>query len=124
MSKLKEFIQKIKLSLTPKLMLVDSKLQTVIPNSKLRKVVYITILTFAGIIFLMIFLALVLSSGRNSNNQGFILNRPKIQAGSPAPQRELTLTEKELSNLKNEINDMKFPESTINIPKLETKITL
>lgn len=105
----------------PILTIIDEKINTLMPNLKLKKILYIGVGSLFGFMFLIILLGLLLSPLRNqgTSNSGIKLNRPSIINASPEPQKELTETQKEISKLETRIKELKFPESTLNMPVLE-----
>lgn len=110
-------------SLKPKLNNLDLKFQGLIPNPKLRKVLYYGVGGLFGFIFLLILLGLLLSPFRKKNTSNdFSLTKPKIESGSPAPQKELNETQRQILNLENKIKDLKFPESILTIPTIESDL--
>lgn len=124
-TKIMEFVQKIKGAITPKLLSFDAKFQTFIPNQKLRKVVYIAFASLFGFMFLIIILGLLLSPFRNQPvDEGTILNKPNVIISSTKPEVELSDTEKLILNLEMKIKEMRFPESILNIPAIETDLVI
>lgn len=121
-SKIQSVLEKMK----PKLILLDEKFGKIITDSKLRKIMYIFVGGFLGFVILIIVIGIISLSFRNTNNSdgGLILNKPNIINSSPVPQKELNETQKSLLNLENRIKDLKFPESILNIPVIEGKISL
>jgi hypothetical protein len=118
-------LNSLKQALSPKLLVLDSKFQSLIPNPKLRKILYISVLGLFGFMFLLIMLGIILSPFRNKNvSNGLTLTKPKIVVSSPEPIKELNETQKELLNIENKIKDLKFPESILTIPAIESKITI
>lgn len=106
----------------PLLQKIDLKFQTLIPNPKLRKVLYYGVGGLFGFMFLLVFLGLLLSPLKNNNSDGFLLTKPKIENPSPAPQKELSETQKQILNLENKIKDLRFPESILTIPTIESDL--
>lgn len=116
-------IKKIIESVRPKLATLDLKFQSLIPNPKLRKVLYYGTGGLFGFMFLLIFLGLLLSPFRNKNSQnGFSLSKPKVEISSPLPKKELNENQKKILDLENKIKDLKFPESILTIPTIESDL--
>lgn len=114
-------LEKIK----PRLITIDQKVTTFLPNSKLRRIVYIALGSMVGFMFLIIILGLILSPFRNQKQEiGTTLNKPNIIVSSPKPQIELSDTEKVILDLETKIKELKFPESILNILQIETNITI
>jgi len=112
-------------TLKPKLLTLDAKITIFLPNLKLKKILYILIGSLFGFMFLVIIVGIITSPFRNKNNsQETVLNKPQIKTSSPAPQKELTETLKKILDLEIKIKDMRFPESTLNIPVLESDIKI
>jgi len=105
--------------------ILDTKISTLIPNPKNKKIFYITIGSLFGFMFLIIILGLILSPFRNQKQEtDTALNKPNIIVSSPKPQSKLSETEKIILDLETKIKEMRFPESILNIPNLETDITI
>lgn len=125
MNKINDFLQNLKLKLIPKITLIDSKFQTLIPNPNLRKVLYIGVGSLFGFMFLIIILGLLLSPMRNNqNSSSLILNKPKIETSTPTTKEELNEMQKEILKLEMEVKDLRFPESKLNIPMIESNIKI
>lgn len=105
--------------------ILDTKISTLIPNPKTKKIFYITIGSLFGFMFLIIFLGLLLSPLRNQTKENNIsLNKTKIIVSSPKPEEELSETQKQILNLETKIKEMRFPESILNIPTVERNISI
>lgn len=117
--KVKTIIDKVK----PKLILIDQKVDTFLPNPKFKKIAYIGVGSLVAVMFLIIFLGLLLSPLRKTGDNGLLLNKPKIIVDSPRPEVNLTEKQKEILKLQTEINEMKFPESVLNIPIIESNLS-
>ncbi|HCR35979.1 hypothetical protein A2130_00440 [Candidatus Woesebacteria bacterium GWC2_33_12] len=118
---MKNIINKI----TPRLQILDLKFQNLIPNPKLRKVLYYATGGLFGFMFLLILLGLILSPFmKRGNSVGFILNKPKIEAPSPVARENLNSTQRELLELQNKVRNLKFPESILTIPLIESNLTI
>ncbi len=128
MDKIKEKILQFKTAIKPRLILADEKFAKIITDSKLRKIMYIFVGSFLGIMFLIIVVGIIAlpfrKSNLDSNSNGFILNKPNIIVASPIPQKELNETQKKLLNLENRINELKFPESILNIPVVQSGLNI
>lgn len=109
----------------PALISVDGKINTLIPNPKIKKLAYIGVGSLFGFMFLIIFIGILVSPLRNrSNDSDTVLKKPNIIVSSPEPQKELNDTQKEILKLENEINNITFPESELNIPVIERGLTI
>ncbi|MDP3014494.1 MAG: hypothetical protein Q8M92_09645 [Candidatus Subteraquimicrobiales bacterium] len=109
----------------PKLLMLDTKINNFVPNPKTKKILYITVGSLFGFIFLIIILGIIISPFRNiDRSSGIILKKPQIETFSPAPQKELSETQKKILGLEIKIKEMRFPESTLNIPVLESEIKI
>lgn len=123
--KLIQLINKSINTVKPILLTIDTKIVTLIPNPKIKKILYIGIGSLFGFMFLIILLGLLLSPfKKQEQDSGTILNKPNIVSTSPEAQKELTATEKEILNLETKIKELKFPESILNIPALETNLSI
>lgn len=118
-SAIKQLIEKVK----PKLILLDQKVDTFLPNPKVKKIAYIAVGSLIGFMFLIILLGLFLSPLRKNQDNRLLLNKPKIIVDSPKPEVNLTEKQKEILKLQIEINEMKFPESVLNIPIIESNLS-
>ena len=88
MNKIKEIYTNLKLRIAPKLVLIDTKVTTFIPNPKFRKITYIAVTSLFGFMFLIIILGLIFSPLKNDDNQtSLTLKKPEIITGSPLPPR-------------------------------------
>ncbi|KKP47207.1 MAG: hypothetical protein UR39_C0005G0020 [Candidatus Woesebacteria bacterium GW2011_GWA1_33_30] len=111
--------------LKPKLLSLDMKFQSLIPNPKLRKLLYYAIGVLFVFMLFLILLGLILSPFmKNGDSDGLTLNKPKIEAPSPATRVNLNSTQKELLELENKVRDLKFPESILTIPNIESGIKI
>jgi len=107
------------------IMILDTKVSTLVPNPKTKKIFYIAIGSLFGFMFLIIILGLILSPFRNQKQEtGTTLNKPKIIVSSPKPQVELSDTEKVILDLETKIKELKFPESILNIPQIERNLSI
>ena len=105
--------------------ILDTKISTLIPNPKTKKIFYIAIGSLFGFMFLIITLGLILSPFRNQKQEtGTTLNKPNIIVSSPKPQIELSDTEKIILDLETKIKELKFPESILNIPQIERNLSI
>ena len=109
----------------PKLVILDSKISTFVPNPKIKKILYISIGSLFGFIFLIIILGIIISPFRNIDRSSeIVLKKPRIETSSSTPQRELSETEKKILDLETRIKEMRFPESTLNFPVIETGLSI
>jgi hypothetical protein len=117
----KTLIEKVK----PKIILLDQKIDTFLPNPKIKKIAYIAIGSLFGFMFLIIVLGLLLSPLRNvKKSDGLTLKKTNIIVDSPKPQIELNENQKQILMLENEIKELKFPESILNIPVIESNLSI
>jgi hypothetical protein len=125
MDKVKELIIKSVNRLKPTLLTIDTKIGTLIPNPKLKKMLYIGMGSLFGFMFLIIILGLLLSPLRRVDKSSeTTLNKPNIITSSPEPTKELTQRQKEIMDLRIRINEIKFPPSILNIPMIESGINI
>lgn len=125
MEKITTTIKSIMERVKPKLTLIDQKVDTFLPNPKIKKIAYIAFGSLFGFMFLIILLGLLLSPFKNKReDNGLILNKPKIIIDSPKPEVVLSQTQKEILKLETEIKELKFPESILNIPQIERELTI
>lgn len=114
-------IEKVK----PKVILFDQKVDTFLPNPKIKKIAYIGLGSLFGFMFLIIILGLLLSPLRNArNSDGLTLKKTNIIVDSPKPQMELNENQKQILMLESEIKELKFPESILNIPVIESNLSI
>lgn len=112
-------------SIKPKINLLDSKFESLIPNPKLRKVLYIFVGGMFGLMFLLVLVGLILSPvTKNGNSNLFVLNKPQIIVPSPTPLVNMRDDQKRLLKLRNEIRNLKFPESILTIPTIESDLKI
>lgn len=123
--KVKETIRIVIEKVKPKLMLIDEKINTLVPNPKMKKILYIGVGSLFGFMFLIIFLGLLLSPMRSSNDStGAILKKPNIISEPTESQVELNENQKQILKLETEIKEMKFPASSLNIPAIESGLSI
>ena len=124
-NKIKEFINNLKLKLQPKLSALDLKFAALMPDFKLRKIVYITMGSLISFMILIILLGILVSPLRNRPvSSGTTLNKPNIVNVTSVPEDELSETQKKLKLLEEQIRNLKFPESNLNIPVIEFDIKI
>jgi len=112
-------------SIKPKLTQLDTKIETLVPNSKLRKVLYISLASLFGFMFFLILLGIVLSPFTTSDKSiGFTLNKPNIIAPSPVSETDMREDQRKLLEYRNLIKDLRFPESILTIPNIESKLSI
>lgn len=120
MNKLKQIVSNSKDKVRPAITAFDTKVTNLIPNPKIKKILYIGVGSLFGFMFLIILLGLLLSPLRNTFQEtGTVLNKPSILNTEPEKQKELTELQKQILNLETEIKELRFPESTLNMPILE-----
>lgn len=123
--KIKTIIGTIIEKVKPKIILFDQKVDTFLPNPKIKKIVYIGLGSLFGFMFLIIVLGLLLSPMRNTKNtDGLTLKKTIITTDSPKPQMELNENQKQILILENEIKELRFPESILNIPVIESGLSI
>ena len=109
----------------PKLVIFDSKISTLVPNPKTKKILYISIGSLFGFIFLIIILGIIMSPFRNKDrSSGIIFKKTQIETSSSTPQKKLSETEKKILDLETRIKEMRFPESILNIPVMEKDLSI
>lgn len=107
------------------MVLLDEKVNTFIPNPKIKKIMYIGVGSLFGFIFLIIILGSLLSPFMKApQGTGTIINKTKIISSSPEPQKELSENQKQLLKLQTEVKDMQFPDSLLNIPVIEKDLSI
>lgn len=122
--KIKLFLSNLKVKITPKLLEFDTKFEKFMPNQKLRKIVYIATGSLFGFMLLIIILGIMFSPMRNAGqNTQSLFRKPNIVAESPKTQIELNENQKQILLLKGEIEKVTFPDSLINIPVIESKLS-
>ena len=120
-----KIIQLFNNSLKPKLIMLDAKVSTLVPNPKIKKILYTGVGSLFGFMLLIIILGLILSPFKNTDQtSGNILNKTKIITTTPEPQKELSEVQMNILNLEIRIKEMRFPESILNIPVIETDISI
>ncbi len=123
--KIKTIIGTIIEKVKPKIILFDQKVDTFLPNPKIKKIAYIGLGSLFGFMFLIIVLGLLLSPMRNTKNtDGLTLKKTIITTDSPKPQMELNENQKQILILENEIIELRFPESILNIPVIESGLSI
>lgn len=104
---------------------LDVKFQGLIPNPKLRKILYYSVGGLFGFMLLLILLGLLLSPlKKRGNSNDFPLIKPKVEVASPSPKKELNEAQKQILNLESKIKDLKFPESILTMPTIENNLTI
>lgn len=119
--KITEILSKIKVKLAP----IDSKMQSLIPDAKIRKILYIGLGAIASIFVLLILLAIILTPLRVTSDQtGSIFRRPEIKQGEEKKEVLLTPNQTKIKNLSEKIKSLQFPESLVNPPEILLEITI
>ncbi len=123
LTKASEFIN---LKIKPFVLKIDSKVNELIPNPKVKKMAYIGFGSLFGIMFLIIMIGILIIPFRGNNVDKNIetVKKPNVIIESPEPKIELSENQKEILKLKNSIKDLNFPESVLNIPFVEREITI
>ncbi len=111
-------------SIKSKLIVFDQKFTKLIPDTKMRKITYYVVGGFLSFVVLIVLVGIITMPLSNTQRTEFFLNKPKINAASPIPQKELTDTQKNLLIIQGQIKNLKFPESIFNIPLIERDLTL
>jgi hypothetical protein len=123
--KIIQLVNKVISAVKPKLVILDSKITTLIPNPKTKKILYIAVGSLFGFMFLIIILGIILSPFRqqDSTAEPEIIKRVLPTSG---PNEPIILTDiqKEIKDLENIIKELRFPESTLNTPVVESDISL
>lgn len=108
--------------LMPLYLKIDSKLTGLLPNPKLRKILILFVVGFIVLFLLLFILGIIFSSTRKIAPSGFFLNKPNIVQTNPTPVGIETEIQKQLSVIRNKINDLNFPDTLLNPPTLESGI--
>ncbi len=104
---------------------LDERFTILIPNQKIRRALYIYSGVFLGLVLLILLIGIIFLPFKNEKiDDEFVLNKPAVIISSPVPSEELSNTDKKLLNIEGRINDLKFPESIINIPVIESDIEI
>ncbi len=117
-----ERLKKILTKFMPLYLKIDSKLTGLLPNPKLRKVLILFIVGFIALFILLFIIGIIFSSTRTVVPSGFFLNKPNIVQTNPTPIGFETEIQKQLSVIRNRINDLNFPDPLLNLPLLESGI--
>lgn len=122
-NKLKEFLNA---NLKPNLLKIDAKVDTLIPNPKIKKIAYIGAGSLFGFMFLIIIIGILVSPFRNKGTQstGESLKKTIIITSTPEPKKELTESQKEIIKLGEEVKNITFPESVLNLPIIEKDLSI
>lgn len=117
-------IEELKIKIGPLLSKVDSQFTALVPDENLRKIIKIATKVLGILFVLIIFLGIILSPFRVNSNKGSgtSLNKPNIVVSSPIPTKEPTDVMKKLYSLQNQTNNLSFPDSSLNIPFIETDL--
>lgn len=122
--KITQLVTNIVGKIKPKLVTLDAKVTTFIPNPKLKKVLYIGLGSLFGFMFLIILLGIFLAPFRNQASQ--VTTQPKMVLPTSSPDDPIVLTEtqRKILELETKIKELRFPEGVLNIPVVESKITI
>ena len=117
-------IEELKIKIGPLLSKVDSQFIALVPDENLRKIIKIATKVLGILFVLIILLGIILSPFRVNSNKGSgtSLNKPNIVVSSPIPTKEPTDVMKKLYSLQNQTNNLSFPDSSLNIPFIETDL--
>lgn len=124
-SKIRNLVLNLKSKIYPTVLKIDEKVDTLIPNPKLKKIIYIAVGSLFALMFVIIILGLLFSPLKNgSQNTQSLFKKPEIGSTSPKPQVVLSERQKQILKLQTEVNEMKFPESILNIPVIESDLKI
>lgn len=104
--------------------ILDSKLEKIVPSKTLRKILIITVASFITIFLLLLILGLLFSGANRKSPVDFLLNKPNITQDNPTATRVNTSIQQQLTLLRKEVNDLKFPQSNLILPVIEQKLTI
>jgi hypothetical protein len=122
---MREQINKLINSVKPIMTNIDAKLTGLIPDQKLRKFIYISFGSIAGIFIFLMLLAIILSPfGVNSNQNEFLVKKPDVKQGEDKKEMVLTENQKTIKNYELQIKNLKFPESQISPPIIQFELTI
>lgn len=122
--KIIQFKTKLLDQIKPKLVTLDAKVTTLVPNPKTKKMLYVGVGSLFGFMFLIILLGLLFAPLRN---QGPATTTPiKVTQPTSAPKDPVVLTEtqKKVLELETKIKNLRFPQGELNIPLIESEITI
>lgn len=124
--KITNIIQKTKEYLSPYLLRFDNKVTGLIPNPKLKKILYIGVGSLFGFMLLIIILGLLLSPLRSTGQTpNTVINKPNIiNNQSSRPEAELTENQKLINSYARTIRETNFPPNTLNIPVVERDLSI
>lgn len=124
--KIKLLFEQVKKRITPLIQSVDVKVNTLIPNPKIKRIAYIGIGSLFGFMFLLIIIGILVSPFRNKNVQDTTstLKKPINIISTPEPQKELSASQKEIIKLGEEVKNLTFPESVLNLPIIERDLSI
>lgn len=110
-------INDLKTKIQPRLISVDQKLQNIIPNPKLRKTLYITVVSFVGMFLFLIIIGILIGPvQRGKNTSSNNINKIKITATNSPTTTMQTENQKILNQYATKIKELKFPQGELNIP--------
>lgn len=116
---------KFKAWILPKIGSVDTKISTLIPDIKLRKILYILLGSVFVFIFLIIILGTIFVNLENiPKPDTLILNKPEINTATNETLDESTKIQEEMLQLETSIKKMVFPDSLLNIPQIKTGLSI
>lgn len=123
MNKIKEIIEKVKSVVKAIFPLVDERFKSLVPDDKLRKIFYITLVSIIGLFGLIIILGILVAPLRKgSGENGLVLNKTRVIQESPKAEVIKTENQRKIETIKKKLNDIKFPESRITPPVVVTEI--
>ena len=113
---MKDKITQIIQFLKTKFIFLDTKISALIPNSKIKKILYIGVGSLLGLMILIILLGMLVKPISKSKIES------KINiANTPEPTKNSTVnTSSEVDKIRIQIENLQFPEKTLNIPVIQS----
>lgn len=110
-------INDLKAKIQPKFTLIDQKIQNIIPNSKLRKTLYITVVSFVCLFLILMTIGLLVGPVQKSEKSSLNdTNKIKINTTNPPTTKMQTENQKILNQYATKIKELKFPEGELSTP--------
>ena len=119
-----QFVTNLISKFKPKLVTLDAKVATFVPNPKLKRVLYIGVGSLFGFMLLIILLGTFLSPLRNQTPETTSPAKIILPTSAPDDPIVLTETQRKILELETKIKELRFPEGILNIPIIESKITI